>query len=35
MLSERRVIPGAVHFLPRDKAEVVAAALVELLGATR
>jgi pimeloyl-ACP methyl ester carboxylesterase len=35
MLSARRVIPGAGHFLPREKTEVVAAALVELLGATR
>ena len=35
LLRERRVIPGAGHFLPREKSGVVAAALVELLGATR
>ena len=35
MLRSRRVIRGAGHFLPREKAEVVAAALLELLGATR
>lgn len=35
MLIARRVIPGAGHFLPREKAAVVASTLVELLEATR
>ena len=31
----RRVVPGAGHFLPREKPEVVASALLEVMGSTR
>ncbi len=34
-LVARRIIPGAGHFLPREKPEVVSSALLELLAATR
>jgi pimeloyl-ACP methyl ester carboxylesterase len=34
-LVAHRVIPGAGHFLPREKPETVSAALVELLAASR
>lgn len=34
-LVARRVIPGAGHFLPREKPEAVAGALLELLAATK
>jgi pimeloyl-ACP methyl ester carboxylesterase len=33
-LRARRVIPGAGHFLPREKPEAVASAMLELLAAT-
>lgn len=35
MLLARRIVPGAGHFLPREKPEAVASALLEVLGATR
>ncbi len=34
-LVARRIIPGAGHFLPSEKPEVVSSALLELLAATR
>ena len=34
-LVARRVIPGAGHFLPREKPDVVSSAMLELLAATR
>jgi pimeloyl-ACP methyl ester carboxylesterase len=33
-LRARRVIPGAGHFLPREKPEAVASAMLELMGST-
>jgi pimeloyl-ACP methyl ester carboxylesterase len=33
-LRARRVIPGAGHFLPREKPEAVSSAMLELMGAT-
>jgi len=33
-LRDRRVVPGAGHFLPRENPEAVSSALLELLGAT-
>jgi pimeloyl-ACP methyl ester carboxylesterase len=34
-LTARRVVQGAGHFLPREKPEVVASALLEVMGSTR
>jgi pimeloyl-ACP methyl ester carboxylesterase len=34
-LVARRVLAGAGHFLPREKPEAVATALLELLAATK
>ncbi len=34
-LSARRVIPGAGHFMPREKPEAVSSAMLELLAANR
>jgi pimeloyl-ACP methyl ester carboxylesterase len=34
-LAARRIIAGAGHFVPREKPDAVAAALLELLGATK
>jgi len=34
-LMARRVIPGAGHFLPREKPDVVSSAMLELLAAAR
>jgi pimeloyl-ACP methyl ester carboxylesterase len=34
-LAARQVVPGAGHFLPREKPQAVSAALLELLRTTR
>ena len=34
-LIARRVVPGAGHFLPREKPSAVSSAMIELLTATR
>jgi len=34
-LTARRVVPGAGHFLPREKPEAVSSAMLELLAATK
>ena len=34
-LMARRVLPGAGHFLPREKPEAVSTAMLELLAATK
>ena len=34
MLVARRIVPGAGHFMPREKPDAVSSALLELLAQT-